>query len=76
MEGEHIHLQLSRSFYGYNSPQAWNEAHIGNEQLFSIRLQKNQKKAGDSSIFLHTGMMRGRQGDYTTKKSNFISLSE
>lgn len=37
---------------------------------------KNQKKAGDSSIFLHTGMMRGRQGDHTTKKSNFISLSE
>lgn len=37
---------------------------------------KNQKKAGDSSIFLHTGMMRGRQGDYTTKKLNFISLSE
>ena len=24
---------------------------------------KNQKKAGDSSIFLHTGMMRGRNNN-------------
>lgn len=77
MAGEQVNLQLSCSFSGYTAHNLVMRLTLAISRYSASGYTENQsKKAGDASIFWHTGTMRGRQSEYRTKKWNFISLQD